>query len=55
VRHIGSLNDDPGAGQTLLSIRCSATTFVETMFRPIMSSANTAFVAVQSFAKAQWG
>jgi hypothetical protein len=34
---IGSLNDDPGAGQTLLSIRRNATTFVETMFnRPCL-------------------
>jgi hypothetical protein len=49
---IGSLKDDPGAGQTLLSIRCSATTFVETMFRPTISSTNTAFVATQSSAKA---
>ena len=49
---VGSLNDDPGAGQTLLSIRCSATTFVETMFRPIMSSTDTAFAATQSSAKA---
>ena len=49
---IGSLKDVPGAGQTLLTMRCSATTFVETMFRPIISSTNTAFVATQSSAKA---
>ena len=49
---IGSLKNHPGAGQTVLSIRCSATTFVEKMFRPIMSSTNTAFVATQSSAKA---
>ena len=49
---IGSLEDDLGAGQTLLSIRRSATTFVEKMFGPIMSSTNTAFVAAQSSAKA---
>jgi hypothetical protein len=49
---IGSLKDDPGAGQTLLSIRCNATVFVEKMFRPIMSSTNTALVATQSSAEA---
>ena len=48
----GSLKDDPGAGQTLLSIRCNATVFVEKMFRPIMSSTNTALVATQSSAEA---
>ena len=48
---IGSLQDVPGVGQTLLSIRCSATTFVEKMFRPIISS-ETAFAATQSSAKA---
>jgi hypothetical protein len=49
---IGSRKDDLGAGQTLLSIRRSATTFVEKMFRPIKASANMAFVAAQSSAKA---
>src|SRR5215470_18969952 len=48
----GSLKDDPGAGQTLLSIRCNATTFVEKMFRPTISSTDTASAATQSSAKA---
>jgi hypothetical protein len=51
---IGSPNDT-GAGQTQLSIRRSATIFVETTFVETMfahSSTNTAIVAMQSFAKA---
>src|SRR5262249_29012305 len=48
----GSLKDDPGAGQTLLSIRFNATTFVEKMFRPTISSTDTASAATQSSAKA---
>src|SRR5215813_14223650 len=44
---------DPGAGQTPLSIRRNATTFVEKMFRPIMSSTKTASVATQSSAEAR--
>ena len=49
---IGSLKDVLGVGQTLLSIRCSATTFVQKMFRPIMSSTDAALAATQSSAKA---
>jgi hypothetical protein len=49
---IGSLKDVLGVGQTLLSIRRSATTFVQKMFRPIMSSTDTALAATQSSAKA---
>src|SRR5262249_30150856 len=49
---IGSLTN-PGAGQTPLSICRNATTFVEKMFRPIMSSTNTASVATQSSAEAR--
>ena len=58
---IGSA-DATGAGRTQLSIRRSATMFVETMFvetmfvetmfRPVMSSMNTAIVATKSSAEA---